>query len=166
MEYWENIKTILETLVASCILIASLQGFKLFKYKINSEDRKLYLENCLAVRKVLGKIYQKAIADSSDVNTLSIAYQNSLLYLDKDISKFVKEVLDLVILLHVISISPELPVGEERTQQAEKMGQILKQLGKYNNKSIDIYRHHIISEPLKDLKRWLQKITHFKQTLD
>ena len=61
MEYWENIKTILETLVASCILIASLQGFKLFKYKINSEDRKLYLENCLAVRKVLGKYIKRQL---------------------------------------------------------------------------------------------------------
>ena len=55
MEFWENAKTILETLVALGILVAGFSGFKLFKYKVNSEDRKLYLENCLVVRKVLGK---------------------------------------------------------------------------------------------------------------
>lgn len=56
MEFWENAKIILETCVAFGILIAGVSGFKLFKYKVDSEDRKLYLENCNIVRKVLGKI--------------------------------------------------------------------------------------------------------------
>lgn len=155
MEIVENIKTILETLVALGILVAGFSGFKLFRYKVNSEDRKLYLENCLAVRKILGKIFQNGVADSDDVNTLSIAYQNSLLYLDTEISDFVKRVLDLVISLHVISISPELPVGEERTKLARKMGNILAELDKCNSTSIEIYRHHIVSEPIKDIRNWI-----------
>lgn len=158
MEIVENIKTILETLVALGILIAGISGFKLFKYKVNSEDRKLYLENCIAVRKVLGKIYENGVADTNDVNTLSIAYQNALLYLDKEISDFVKKVADLVISLHVITISPELPVGEERTKLAEKMGHILSELDECNKQSIEIYRHHIVSEPIKDFKNWFKKI--------
>lgn len=158
MEFWENAKTILETLVALGILVAGFSGFKLFKYKVNSEDRKLYLENCLVVRKVLGKILQYSNADLEDVETLSIAYQNALLYLDKEISDFVKKVSDLVISLHVMTISPELPVGEERTKLAEKMEHILSELDECNKQSIEIYRHHIVSEPIKDFKNWFKKI--------
>ncbi len=157
MEFWENAKTILETLVAFGILIAGFSGFKLFKYKVNSEDRKLYLENCLSVRKVLGKITQYSNADLKDVDTLSIAYQNALLYLDKEISDFISEVLDLVKKLHVCCIQNN-PVGAKRTQNAEKIGEILSALDKYNKKSIDVYRHHIVSEPLKDFKNWFKKI--------
>ncbi len=158
MGFWENAKTILETLVALGILIAGFSGFKLFKYKVNSEDRKLYLENCLAVRKVLGKIYENGVADNNDINTLSIAYQNALIYLDKEISDFVKKVSDLVISLYGINISPELPVGEERTKLAEKMKHILLELDECNKQSIEIYRHHIVSEPIKDFKNWFKKI--------
>lgn len=157
MEFWENTKIILETFVAFGILVAGCSGFKLFKYKVDSEDRKLYLENCLAVRKVLGKIHERGVADINDVNTLNIAYQNALLYLDKEISDFVKKVLDLIIALHVINVSPELPVGDERTKLAKKKGNILKELDEYNTKAFEIYRHHIVSEPLKDIKDWFAK---------
>lgn len=157
MEFWENAKTILETLVALGILVAGFSGFKLFKYKVNSEDRKLYLENCLVVRKVLGKILQYSNADLEDVETLSIAYQNALLYLDKEISDFISEVIDLVTELHVCCIQNN-PIGDKRTQNAEKIGKILSALDKYNKKSIDVYRHHIVSEPIKDFKNWFKKI--------
>ena len=156
MEFWENAKTILETLVAFGILIAGVSGFKLFKYKVNSEDGKLYLENCIAVRKILGKISQYSNADLKDVETLSIAYQNALLYLDKEISDFISEVLDLVTELYVCCIQNN-PVGDEKTQNAEKIGEVLSALDKYNKKSIDVYRHHIVSEPLKDFKNWFKK---------
>lgn len=158
MEFWENTKIILETFVAFGILVAGCSSFKLFKYKVDSEDRKLYLENCLAVRKVLGKIHERGVADINDVNTLNIAYQNALLYLDKEILDFVKKVSDLVIALHVINVSPELPVGDEKTKLAKKMANILKELDEYNTKSFEIYRRHIVSEPIKDIKNWFKKI--------
>lgn len=157
MEFWENTKIILETFVAFSILVTGCSGFKLFKYKVGSKNRKLYLENCLAVRKVLGKIHERGVADINDVNTLNIAYQNALLYLDKEISDFVKKVSDLVIALHVINVSPELPVGDEKTKLAKKMANILKELDEYNTKSFEIYRRHIVSEPIKDLKNWFKK---------
>lgn len=157
MEIVENIKTILETLVALGILIAGFSGFKLFKYKINSEDRRLYLENCITVRKTLGKILQHGNADLINVETLSLAYQNALLYLDSEISDFVKEVLDFTTELHVCC-KQNNPVGEVKTQNAEKIGEILSTLDKYNKKSIEIYRHHIVSEPIKDIKNWFKKI--------
>lgn len=156
MEIVENIKTILETLVALGILIAVFSGFKLFKYKINSEDRRLYLENCITVRKTLGKILQYGNADLTNIETLSLAYQNALLYLDKRISDFISEVLDLVTELHVCCIQNN-PVGDRRTQNAKKIEEILSALDKYNKKSIEIYRHHIVSEPLKDIKDWFAK---------
>ena len=158
MEFWENAKTILETLVAFGILIAGFSGFKLFKYKVNSEDRKLYLENCLAVRKVLGKIYENGVADNNDINILSIAYQNALIYLEKEISDFVKKILDLVTQLSLIEISQEFPKGEERKKLTEQMKQILLTLDECNKQSIEIYRHHIVSEPIKDFKNWFKKI--------
>lgn len=156
MEIVENIKTILETLVALGILIAGFSGFKLFKYKVNSEDRRLYLENCITVRKTLCKILKHGNADLTNVETLSLAYQNALLYLDSEISDFVKEVLDFTTKLHVCCMQNN-PVGEVKTQNAEKIGEILSTLDKYNKKSIEIYRHHIVSEPLKDIKDWFAK---------
>lgn len=156
MEFWENAKIILETCVAFGILIAGVSGFKLFKYKVDSEDRKLYLENCNIVRKVLGKILQYGHAELCDVENLQLAYQNALLYLDKDISAFILKVLEIVIQLHILQASPELPIGEEKTKKAEEIGKLIKEVDKLNKQSIGIYRKHIIFEPTG----WFKNIQH------
>ena len=104
----------------------------------------------------MGKILQYGHAELCDVENLQLAYQNALLYLDKDISAFILKVLEIVIQLHILQASPELPIGEEKTKKAEEIGKLIKEVDKLNKQSIGIYRKHIIFEPTG----WFKNIQH------
>lgn len=69
----ENIKNILEIFCLLGGILAALYALPFFKYKIGAEERKLYLDNALKVREVLGFVYQNARIDDINIAKLGVA---------------------------------------------------------------------------------------------
>ena len=162
MELVENFKLILETLSLLGGIFAVLYALPFFKYKIGTEERKLYLDNANKVREVLGFVYQNARIDDVNIAKLGIALNEASLYLNRDIVVFIDEIHKDLIRLFVIQLKLEkLEVGEERTKLCKEMDNILVGLGDCASKSIAIYRKHIVHEPMG---KFVEVIEHLKSS--
>ena len=156
----ENIKNILEIFCLLGGILAALYALPFFKYKIGAEERKLYLDNALKVREVLGFVYQNARIDDINIAKLGVVLNEASLYLNSDIVVFIDEIHKDLIRLFVIQLELEkLEVGEERTKLCNEMENILVRLGDCANKSITIYRKHIVHEPMG---KFVKVIERFK----
>ena len=150
----ELAKEIIELLTSICFLIGTIvAGYKatmFFSYKHDTEIRKLYINNCKEVRKIMGKIIQTRKADLNDFYQLSSLFQDAVLFLHKDIVAFVREVLTTVNRFEATNMSlKDIFENENNKQETIKQNNLaFDKLCELNKKSFEVYRKHILHDGL------------------
>ncbi len=149
IDFWTNAKTITEFLLSFTLLFSTCTAIFMYKFKLGADERKLYTENAQTVRKVLLEIVHTAVVKDDDIFTLKRALLDAQLYLDKNIVDYIEEILNVSIDTSLIQGKMEnVPQNEYRkilcSQDAENKIKLAKAIVKLP----DLYRKHIVSDPI------------------
>lgn len=135
------IKHFLDIVVDVIIIATFVFSWRTLYYILDAPTRKLYIENCLKVQKVLDKIPCSAVIDAKDVNELAIANQDAELYLNEEIQKLTRKIWNIA--SEYYSLIEENKTLVEH-KNGEKVVELITTLSNYKKDLVLYYRKQIV----------------------
>ncbi len=148
------IKYFLDIGVDIIIIVTFVFSWRTLYYILDAPTRKLYIENCLKVQKVLDKIPSSAVIDIKDVNELAIASQDAELYLNEEIQKLTRNIWNVA--SEYYSLIEENKTLVEH-KNGERVAELITTLSNYKKDLVLYYRKQMVFECSHWIKKFLPK---------
>jgi len=156
-----KIDVLINTIMNIFIILGAIYACFIFKYKHETDIRKLYIDNCKKVEIVLSEFFHTGDIKPESQNILFEAYREAALYLHKDIVNLLGNIKKCIIRMEVLKykLEPENDINK-REILCNELYELDVKLSEYNNERIELYRKHIIKDGL-DIKKLQNKFGKF-----
>ncbi len=129
------------------IIWATYKAVALFNYRYDSEIRKMYIDNCKSIREIIGRVMISGVVTTNDYEEVKEVFQNSVLFLHKDVVDFTFQVYNVIATIEYNEIDLADAYDDNiRKEKAEKICNARNKLVDLNKKSLIIYRKHIVND--------------------
>lgn len=160
MERINEIKLISDIFSNLSIIIAAIIACTTFKFKLGVDERKLYLDNVNKVRDVLSFVFKEGKIDNANLIKIRNAFDDALLYLNKDVCIYVEEILNLLYTLETLQIEltdRNILEDDIRKKYIKQQYEIKLKLNEKGKEIFQVYRKHLVSELIESFKSVISK---------